>query len=74
MVFELTSTLAAAGPDGFGNPNPNPALQRRLKQEPSSPKALAVENTTTMAYQEVVLLFRPVCSLAKVDQGFISGC
>mgnify|MGYP006151768589 CR=1 FL=1 len=23
---------------------------------------------------EVVLVFRPVCSLAKVDQGFISGC
>jgi len=26
------------------------------------------------AKPEVVLLFRPVCSLAKVDQGFISGC
>ena len=24
--------------------------------------------------KEVVLLFRPVCSLFKVDQGFISGC
>tara|TARA_R110000851_G_scaffold140833_1_gene278334 strand:+ start:914 stop:1309 length:396 start_codon:yes stop_codon:yes gene_type:complete len=24
--------------------------------------------------QEVVLDFRPVCSLVKVDQGFISGC
>jgi hypothetical protein len=23
---------------------------------------------------EVVLVFRPVCSLFKVDQGFISGC
>jgi len=23
---------------------------------------------------EVVLDFRPVCSLVKVDQGFISGC
>jgi len=65
MVFELTSTLAAAGPDGFGNPNPNPALQRRLKQEPSSPKALAVENTTTMAYQEVVLFFDQFAALLR---------
>ena len=23
---------------------------------------------------EVVLVFRPLCSLAKVDQGFMSGC
>jgi len=29
---------------------------------------------TWCARTEVVLLFRPVCSLAKVDQGFISGC
>ena len=25
-------------------------------------------------YKEVVLLFRPFCSLVKVDQGFMSGC
>jgi hypothetical protein len=26
------------------------------------------------AWIEVVLLFRPVCSLVKMDQVFISGC
>ena len=35
----------------------------------TSSRALRVAMT-----REVVLLFRPVCSLAKVDQGFISGC
>lgn len=29
---------------------------------------------TTQPQAEVVLLFRPVCSLVKVDQGFTSGC
>ena len=34
----------------------------------------AVLMETRQVKGEVVLVFRPVCSLVKVDQGFVSGC
>ena len=38
------------------------------------PRPRAAAWTARRSLIEVVLLFRPVCSLVKVDQGFTSGC
>lgn len=37
-------------------------------------RAKRVQDVMFCLHQEVVVLFRPECSLIKVDQGFISGC